>query len=129
LALSEGSPMPLLCQWAVMEMKAKQPDRAAALVARARAGPDQRLAVKYHPVGESIPATLPPAQRKAPADDLAAALEQEPTPGEILGLVESAAQQRLRHLKTYRGQKVHEKTVLGFLERIPLKHFGEEQME
>jgi hypothetical protein len=128
-ALWEGPPGPLLCQMAVLELKAKKPDRANELVTEALAAPADRLAVKYALVGAAVRAKLPPAQRKRLADDLAEALAQPPTPAEVLALLESAAVQRRRHLEPFRGQKTHEKAILGFLDQIPFDAFDEAQAE
>lgn len=128
-ALWEGPPGPLWCQRAVLEMKAKDDAAAEQWVARALGEPDQRLAVRYGLVGESVRAKLPPARRKKLADELNAVLAQDATPAEVLALLESAAAQRLRHLDAFRGQKTQEKAILTFLEKIPLKEFSEEQAE
>src|SRR5439155_20806350 len=100
-------------------------DRVAELIARAEAAADQRLAVRYGLVSESIRAKLPAADKKRLAAELNAALAQRPTPGEVLALLEMAAQQRMRLLDAYRGQKTHERTFLGFLDKVPLDEFGE----
>jgi tetratricopeptide (TPR) repeat protein len=129
LALGEVPPAPLLCQWAVMEMKAGQPGRAAELIARAGQVPDQRLAVRYALLSAGIRAKLPPTERQRLADELAAALAEPPTPAEALALLQSAADQRQRKLDAFRGQKTHERTFLRFLDKVPLKKFGEADLE
>lgn len=128
LATVEGSATPLLCQWAVLEMKARRPERAAELIARAE-GPGQRIAVRYALVSESVRAKLPPAERKRIAADLTAALAAPPSPAEVLALLEVAAAQRQRQLDAFRGQKTHEKTFLRFLDQIPLAEFSEAELE
>jgi tetratricopeptide (TPR) repeat protein len=129
LNLWEGAKTSLLCQWTVAEMKAKDPARAEELLAQAQATPDQRLAVKYVLVSESTRAKLPPKEKKQLTQDLKAALAATPVPAEILALLESAAEQRQTHAKTFHGQKSHEKTILKFLEQLPLKDFTEPQLE
>jgi tetratricopeptide (TPR) repeat protein len=129
LALTDGPHAPLLCQCAVLEMKAGQPDRAAELIARAAAGPGQRVAVRYGLVGESVRARLSPADKKRLAAELAEALAQPPTPAEVLALLELAADQRQRQLDAFRGQKTHERNFVRFLDRIPLDEFSEPELE
>jgi tetratricopeptide (TPR) repeat protein len=130
LALAEGgASVPLLCQWAVLEMKAGNPERAAELIARAEATPGQRLAVRYALVSESVRAQLPPAERKRIAADLKAALAVPPAPAEVLALLAAAADQRLRQLDSFRGQKTHERTFARFLDQIPIDEFGEAELE
>jgi tetratricopeptide (TPR) repeat protein len=128
LALHEGSPTALLCQWAVLEMKAGQPERATERIGRADVL-GQRLAVRYALVSESVRAKLPPAERKRIAADLTAALAQTPTPAEVLSLLEAAAGQRLRQLDAFRGQKTHERSFLRFLDTIPLREFSETELQ
>ncbi len=127
LPMIEGSQASLLCQWAVLEMKARQPERAAELIARAETA-GQRLAVRYALVSESVRAKLSPAERKRIAGDLTAALAAPPTPAEVLALLEVAAGQRQRHLDAFRGQKTHEKTFLRFLDQVPLAEFSEPEL-
>ncbi len=129
LKLWDGSKTSLLCQWAVAEMKAKQAARVEELLAQAQAEPDQRLACRYALVGESVRAKLPPKQKKQLTDDLKSALAQAPTPGEILVLLECAAQQREFHAESFHGQKTHEKTILKFLDQLSFDHFSERQLE
>jgi tetratricopeptide (TPR) repeat protein len=129
LALQEGHATPLYCQMAVLEMKARQPERAAELLATAEAVPGQRLAIRYCLVGESIRAKLSPAERKRIAADLTAALATPPTPPEVLALLQAAADQRRRGLDAFRGQKTHEKTFLGFLDKIPAAEFNEQETQ
>jgi tetratricopeptide (TPR) repeat protein len=128
LSLAEGAAGPVLCQWAVLEIKAGADERAAELVARALQAPGQRLAVRYGLVSESIRAKLVPAQKKRIAGEMTQALAQPSSPAEVLALLEAAAQQRQRQLDTFRGQKTHEKTFLRFLDRIPLDTFGEDEL-
>jgi tetratricopeptide (TPR) repeat protein len=128
LGMREGPPTPLLCQWAVLELKAGRPERAAELIERA-ASPGQRLAARYALVSESVRAKLSVAERKRIAGDLTAALAEPPTPAEVLALLEVAAAQRTRQLGAFRGQKTHEKTFLRFLDHIPLGEFNESEME
>ncbi len=129
LQIWEGSKTQLLAQWAVLEAKAKNEDRAAELIQQALTDPDQRLAVRYALVGESVRAKMTPAQKKHYASDLKTALEQTPTAAEILVLIESAAQQRTTHDDAFHGQKTQEKTILKFLEKIPYPAFTESQLE
>jgi tetratricopeptide (TPR) repeat protein len=129
LALHEGPPALLLCQWAVLEMKAGQTERAAELIARAEQSPGQRLAVRYALVSESTRAKLTPAQRKGITTDLTQALAEAATPSEVLALLEAAADQRQRKLDAFRGQKTHEKTFLRFLDKLPLAEFTEAELE
>jgi tetratricopeptide (TPR) repeat protein len=125
----DGSKTTLLCQWAVCEMKAKDPARAQELIAQALAEPDHRLACRYALVGESVRAKLPAKEKKQIAADLKEALARAPTPAEILVLVGSAAQQRLTHEATFHGQKTQEKTILKFLDDIHADEFNEKQLE
>lgn len=129
LHLWEGAKTPLLCQWAVAELKAGNAPRAEELIAQALAESDQRLACRYALVGASVRAKLPPKQKKSIADDLKAALVQTPTPAEILVLLESAADQRLVHDKSFHGQKSQEKTILKFLDAIQFDAFDEAQLQ
>jgi tetratricopeptide (TPR) repeat protein len=128
LAIQENSPTPVHCQWAVLEMKADQPELAADLVAKVEAIPGQRLAVRYALVSESVRARLSVADRKRIAADLTAALATSPTPQEVLGLLEAAAEQRRRGLDAFRGQKTHEKTFLRFLDQISAGQFSEAEL-
>lgn len=128
LSLADGIAGPVLCQWAVLELKAGADERAAELVARALQSPGQRLAVHYGLVSESVRAKLVPAEKKRIAAELTAALAQPSSPVEVLALLEAAAQQRQRQLDTFRGQKTHEKTFLRFLDKIPLDAFGEDEL-
>jgi hypothetical protein len=127
--LWDGSKTSLLCQWAVAEMKAKNPQRAEELIAQAQTEPDQRLACRYALVGESVRAKLAPKQKKQLTEELKAALAQAPAPGEILVLLEGAAQQRQTHAESFHGQKTHEKTILKFLEQLHFDLFSEAQLE
>jgi tetratricopeptide (TPR) repeat protein len=127
-ALLEGSKASLLCQWAVMELKATNPTRAEELIAQANAEPDHRLACRYALVGASVRAGLAPKQKKQLTQELKAALSQTPTPGEILILLESAAHQRDTHDDSFHGQKSQEKTILKFLDGIALDAFSESQL-
>ncbi|MSQ97180.1 MAG: hypothetical protein EXR98_21875 [Gemmataceae bacterium] len=129
LRIWDGAKTPLLCQWAVAEMKANNPVRADELVVQALDEPDQRLACRYALVGESVRAKLSASQKKQIALDLKLALAQTPTPAEILVLLEGAAQQRLTHDAAFHGQKTQEKTILKFLEGIRLHEFNEAQLE
>ncbi|MBI2807223.1 MAG: tetratricopeptide repeat protein [Planctomycetes bacterium] len=129
LKLSEGTKTPILCQWAVAEIKAANPTRAEELIALALAETDQRLACRYALVGESVRAKLSAKEKKQIAQKLKEALAQAPTPGEILVLLEAAAQQRLTHDDTFHGQKTQEKTILKFLEGLRLHEFNEAQLE
>ena len=98
LKLWDGSRTTLLCQWAIAEMKAKNPQRAEELIAQAQTEPDQRLACRFALVGESVRAKLPPKQKKQLTEELKAALSQAPTPGEILVLLEGAVSSAKRTL-------------------------------
>jgi tetratricopeptide (TPR) repeat protein len=129
LALHEGPAAPLLCQCAVLEIRAGHADRAAELTAQAAAGPGQRLAARYTLVSESVRAKLSPAERKRLANELTAALAEPATPAEVLALLEAAAGQRQRQLDAFRGQKTHEKTFLRFLDKIPIRDFSEAELE
>lgn len=129
LRVWDGAKTPLLCQWAVAEMKANNAARAAELIAQALAEPDQRLACRYTLVGESVRAKLSAPQKKQIAQDLKDALAQAPTPAEILVLLEGAAQQRRTHDDAFHGQKTQEKTILKFLDSIRLHEFNEAQLE
>jgi tetratricopeptide (TPR) repeat protein len=128
LGLAEGPQTALLCQWAVLELKAGAPERAAELIARAQAASDQRLALHFGLVSESIRAKLPPAEKKRLAADMKTALAEPPTPGEVLALLEAAAQQRKRQLDAYHGQKTHERTFLRFLDSVSLYEFKEDEV-
>ncbi len=57
------------------------------------------------------------------------ALGEPPTSAEVLALLETAAGQRQRQLDNFRGQKTHEKTFLGFLDKLPLGEFNEAELE
>jgi tetratricopeptide (TPR) repeat protein len=129
LHLWDGAKTPLLCQWAIAELKAGNTPRADELIARSLAEPDQRLACRYALVGESVRAGLPPKQKKQIGDDLKAALAQTPSPAEILVLLESAAAQRQIHDEAFHGQKTQEKTILKFLDAIQFNAFNEEQLQ
>ncbi len=129
LQIWEGAKTQLLAQWAILEIKAKADARAEELIAQALADTDQRLAVRYALVGESVRAKLAQAQKKRFAGDLKTALAQTPTAAEILVLIESAAQQRTTHADSFHGQKTQEKTMLKFLEKIPYQSFSEAQLE
>lgn len=128
LHLRDGVKTSLLCQWAIAEMKAKDPARATELIAQAQAQPDQRLACLYALVGESVRAKLHIADKKRIAKDLKDALTQTPTAAEILALLESAKQQRLTHDDAFVGQKTQEKTILKFLDSIKFSAFDETQL-
>ncbi len=125
----DGVKTAILCQWAIAEIKASNPTRAGELVAQALAEPNHRLACRYALVGESVRAKLSAPQKKQIAQDLKEALALAPTPAEILVLVESAAQQRTTHEQSFHGQKTQEKTILKFLDSLPLNEFGEPQLE
>ncbi len=129
LHLWDGAKTPLLCQWAIAELKAANPARAEELIAQSLTEPDQRLACRYALVGESVRARLAPKQKKQIADDLKAALTLTPSPAEILVLLESAAAQRQIHDETFHGQKTQEKTILKFLDAIQFDAFNEEQLQ
>jgi tetratricopeptide (TPR) repeat protein len=129
LALNDGPAGPIQCQWAVLEMKAGEDERAAELTAQAAAGTGQRVAVRYTLVGESVRAKLSLTQRKQLAGELTAALAETPTPAEVLALLQAAAGQRQRQLDPFRGQKTHEKTFLRFLDQIPISEFSETELE
>jgi tetratricopeptide (TPR) repeat protein len=128
LQLWDGSRTSLLCQWAVAEMKAKDADRAAALIAQANAEADHRLACRYALVGASVRARLPAKEKKQLAQELKDALAETPTSAEILVLIESAAHQRLTHDAVFHGQKTHEKTILKFLDAVRFDAFDEAQL-
>jgi tetratricopeptide (TPR) repeat protein len=128
LPLRDGSKTPLLCQWAVAEVKAKNLERAAELIAQAQAEPDHRLACLFSLVGESVRAKLPTAEKKRIAQDFKDALAQTPTPPEILVLLESAAHQRNTHEDSFVGQKTQEKTILKFLDSVKFSVFDEKQL-
>jgi tetratricopeptide (TPR) repeat protein len=129
LHLWDGAKTPLLCQWAIAELRADNPARAAELIAQALAGPNQRLACRYALVGESVRARLAPAQKKQFAADLKEALAQAPTPAEILVLLESAAAQRELHDEAFHGQKTQEKSILKFLDAIHVDAFTEAELQ
>jgi Tfp pilus assembly protein PilF len=128
LKIWPGPKTTLLCQWAICELKAKNPTRAEELIAQSLAAPDQRLAVRYALVGESIRAKLPAAEKKRIAADLKAALAEAPTPAEIIVLIQGAAQQHLVHDDAFHGQKTQEKTILKFLDQIHFDAFDENQI-
>jgi tetratricopeptide (TPR) repeat protein len=128
LPLWDGSKTALLCQWAVAEMKAKDADRAAALIAQANAEADHRLACRYALVGASVRARLPAKEKKQLAQELKDALADTPTPAEVLVLIESAAHQRSTHDDAFHGQKTQEKTILKFLDAVRFDTFGEAQL-
>jgi tetratricopeptide (TPR) repeat protein len=129
MQLWEGPKSPLLCQWAIGELKADNPARATELIQQALAEPDQRLACRYALVGESVRARLAPKQKKQFAADLKEALAQTPTSAEILVLLESAASQRELHDETFHGQKTQEKSILKFLSAIHFDGFSDKQLE
>jgi tetratricopeptide (TPR) repeat protein len=128
LALWDGSKTPLLCQWAVAEMKAKNPERAAELIAQVQAEPDHRLACLFSLVGESVRAKLPPAEKKRMAEAFKEALAQMPTPTEIVVLIESAAHQRKTHDDSFHGQKTQERTIVKFLEQVDFAAYDDQQL-
>src|SRR5581483_11819195 len=129
LALWEGPKSPVLCQWAVLEMKAGDAARAEALLAQARAEPGQRLATGYTLLCEAVRAKLPPARRKEFAAAFDAELAQAPAPAETLVLLETAARQRHDRLDAFHGQKTRERNLIKFLETLPLASFDEGQLE
>ena len=129
LAMREGPPAPLYCQWAILELKAGQAERAAELIAKAEQNAGQRLAIRYALVSESIRAKLTPAERKRIAGEMTTALAQPPTPAEVLALLEAAAGQRQRQLDNFRGQQTHEKNFLRFLDKLPIHEFSEAELE
>jgi tetratricopeptide (TPR) repeat protein len=128
LHVRDGSKTPLLCQWAVAELKSKNPQRAAELIAQTQAEPNHRLACLFGLVGESVRAKLPTADKKRIAKDFKDALVQTPTPPEVLVLVESAAHQRETHDDAFVGQKTQEKTILKFLDSVNYSNFDEKQL-
>lgn len=123
-----GSKTSLLCQWAVCEWKAKNPERAEELVAQAQAQPNQRLACGYALVGESVRAKLPPKEKKRLAENLKSAFSEPATPAEILALIGIAAQQRRIYDDAFTGQKTQEKTILKFLDTLHFDAFSEAEL-
>jgi tetratricopeptide (TPR) repeat protein len=122
-----GARTPLLCQWAMCELKAKNEARADELIAQGLSAPDQRLACRFSLVGESIRAKLPPAEKKRFAADFKAALAEPRTPAEIIVLIQSAAQQHLVHDEAFHGQKTQEKSIVKFFDQIDFNAFDETQ--
>lgn len=118
----------LICQWAICELKAKNGDRAKELIAEALAGPNQRLAVHYALVGESIRAKLPPGEKKRIAGEFKDALADSRSPAEVVVLIQSAAQQHLVHDEKFHGQKSQEKSMVKFLDQIHFDAFDESQL-
>ena len=129
LKLWDAPKTPLLCQWAVCEMKAKNLGRAQELIAQALAEPGFRLTCRFALVAESVRAKLPPKEKKQIAQELKDAFAQAPTPDEIVRLVANAAGQRMIHDEAYHGQKTQEKTVLSFLEGVHFDAFDEMQLQ
>jgi hypothetical protein len=129
LAFWDGPKGSLLCQRAVLEMKAGRASEADALVAQALAEPEQGLASRYTLLCEAVRAKLPPARRKELAAAFNAALAQAPAPPEILALLVVAARQRVERLDAFHGQKTRERELIKFLEQMPFTAFDEDQLE
>lgn len=114
---------------AIIELKLKNTQRFEELVAQAeREAGNQRLPVVHALLCESFRQKLTPAQKKPFIQEFEAALAGPLAPA-VLGLmVNQILAQRLAG-PPFRGQKAHEKKILGLLENASLKEFPENVLE
>jgi tetratricopeptide (TPR) repeat protein len=128
LAFSEGDrTYPVLCKWAACEFKAGEPEKAEELLGRAHAEEDNRLAVAFSMLIETIRFKLPKKLKDRFDKEVKECLAQSPTARAAAAIINTAASMRAAGV-TYFGQKTHEKRVLGYLEKALQLDFTEEQL-
>jgi tetratricopeptide (TPR) repeat protein len=128
LAYSEGDRnYPVLCKWAACEFKAGEPDKAEELLQRAHAEEDNRLAVAFSMLIETIRFKLPKKLKDRFDREVKECLAQPPTARAAAAVIDTAASMRAAGV-TYFGQKTHEKRVIGYLEKALKLDFTEEQL-
>jgi tetratricopeptide (TPR) repeat protein len=128
LAYSDsGRNYPVLCKWAACEFKAGDPERAEELLGRAHAAEDNRLAVAFSMLIETIRFKLPRKLKDRFDKEVKECLAQPPTARAAVAIADTAAAMRAAGV-TYFGQKTHEKKVTGYLEKALKLDFSEEQL-
>jgi tetratricopeptide (TPR) repeat protein len=128
LAFSEGgSNYPVLCKWAACEFKAGDAEKAEELLGRAHAEEDNRLAVAFSMLIETIRFKLPRKLKDRFDKEVKEYLAQPPTARAATAIIDTAASMCAAGV-TYYGQKTHEKRVLGYLEKALKLDFTEEQL-
>jgi tetratricopeptide (TPR) repeat protein len=129
LAFSEGGRnYPVLCKWSACEFKAGNPERAEELLQRAHSEEDNRLAVAFSMLIETIRYKLPKKLKDRFDKEVKEYLAQPPTARAAAAVSDTAAAMRAAGV-TYFGQKTHEKRVLGYLEKALKEDFTEDQLE
>ena len=128
LAFTEGGRnYPVLCKWAACEFKAGNPEKAEELLQRAHGEEDNRLAVAFSMLIETIRFKLPKKLKDRFDKEVKEYLAQPPTPRAAAAISDTAAAMRAAGV-TYFGQKTHEKRVLGYVEKALKEEFSEEQL-
>ncbi len=100
----------------VLYRKLKRPDDADRAAERAAAVPNSRLVARLYLHANAVILKLKPAEKKAAADALTAALLERPTPGEGVSLM-AGFKMYFAEGQTYIGQKTQEKKLLDVLSR------------
>jgi len=118
---------PIFCKWAACEFKAGDADRAEDLLRQAHADLGQPLPVNYQMVIEAIRLKLKPVVKKRFEKDFADGLVEPPSVPVGLALLDLASSHFAAAVK-YTGQKTHEKKVLAYYDKLPLKEFTEAQL-
>jgi tetratricopeptide (TPR) repeat protein len=128
LAYADGDrTYPVLCKWAACELKANNPEKAEELLERAHAEEDNRLAVAFSMLIETIRFKLPKKLKDRFDREVKEQLAQPPTARAAVAIADTAAALRTAGV-TYFGQKTHEKKVTGYLEKALNLEFSEDQL-
>jgi tetratricopeptide (TPR) repeat protein len=128
LAYSEGDRnYPVLCKWAACEFKANNLEMADELLQRAHAEEDNRLAVAFSMLIETIRFKLPKKLKDRFDREVKEHMAQPPTARAAGAIADTAAAMRAAGV-TYYGQKTHEKRVLTYLEKALQLQYTEDQL-
>jgi tetratricopeptide (TPR) repeat protein len=128
LALEEGKKSPMiLCNWAALEFKAGNAERAEELIGKARADDAERAAVALKLVIEAVRVKLPRPLKSRFDKDFKDALAEPPTAARAVALAEIASAHHAGGI-TYLGQKTHDKQVVKYLEMTSREDFTEQQL-
>lgn len=125
--LNPRETFPTLCQWSALEFLAGDNARAEELLQQAENRSQSALAVSYRLLVDSIVLKLPAALKKRFDADFKARLKVIPSPADVSAVAFLMQWHAAANLN-YHGQKTHEKSLRGWLERAPVDRFGEQDL-